>query len=71
MTSERKALANRRNALKSTGPRTAAGKARSSRNATKHGFDSSGIVIRGFECRDEWEAHREGIVASFSPDGAP
>lgn len=69
MTSARKVLANRRNALKSTGPRSPEGKARSSRNATKHGFDSSGIVIRGFECRDEWEAHREGIFESLSPDG--
>src|SRR5437868_3236956 len=33
---ERRLLANRRNAARSTGPRTARGKARSSRNALKH-----------------------------------
>jgi len=34
-------LANRRNALKSTGPRSARGKALSSRNALKHGLAAS------------------------------
>lgn len=39
MTSQRKADANRRNAMRSTGPRTIAGKTRSRRNALKHGLD--------------------------------
>jgi hypothetical protein len=39
MTSQRKTEANRRNALRSTGPRTDAGKARSRRNAFKHGLE--------------------------------
>lgn len=38
MTSDRKADANRRNALRSTGPRTQTGKRRVSRNSTKHGL---------------------------------
>ena len=38
MTTDAKARANRRNALRSTGPRTAEGKARSRRNAYKHGL---------------------------------
>jgi hypothetical protein len=38
MTSPAKIYANRRNALRSTGPRTEAGKARSHRNALKHGL---------------------------------
>src|SRR5262245_37821883 len=38
MTSEAKIAANRRNAQRSTGPRSAAGKARSSRNAIRHGL---------------------------------
>jgi hypothetical protein len=38
MASERKLAANRRNAQKSTGPRTTAGKARTRRNAYRHGL---------------------------------
>src|SRR5262245_59765127 len=38
MASERKIAANRRNARKSTGPRSAAGKARTRGNAWKHGL---------------------------------
>jgi hypothetical protein len=40
MTSERATRANRRNAQASTGPRTAAGKARSGQNARKHGLSA-------------------------------
>jgi hypothetical protein len=38
MSSERKLAANRSNARRSTGPRTAAGKSRASRNALRHGL---------------------------------
>jgi hypothetical protein len=40
MTSDRQILANRRNALKSTGPRTAAGKGKVRANALKHGLSA-------------------------------
>jgi len=42
MTSERKLEANRLNAKRSTGPKTDAGKARSSRNARQHGLSRLG-----------------------------
>ena len=44
--------ANRRNALKSTGPRTAAGKSASSRNALRHGLVARAAVIRGEDPAD-------------------
>ena len=43
MASERQIAANRENAKRSTGPRTEAGKLRSSRNAFKHGLSSPGL----------------------------
>src|SRR4051794_33620317 len=47
MTSDARIAANRRNAQHSTGPRTAAGKARSSQNPTKHGLTSARICLPG------------------------
>ena len=40
-------MANRRNAMKSTGPRTTEGKAASSQNRLAHGLCSSSLLIRG------------------------
>lgn len=44
MTSPAQMVANRRNAQHSTGPRTGAGKSRSSQNAVKHGFTGRLLV---------------------------
>ncbi len=50
---EKQLAANRANAARSTGPRTAAGKARSARNARKHSFAASSCtVIRLEEIQD-------------------
>jgi hypothetical protein len=47
MTSEKKAEANRRNALKSTGPKTPEGKDAVRLNALKHGLLSQEILLPG------------------------
>ncbi len=44
--SSSKVEANRRNARKSTGPRTAIGKKRVSRNAIRHGFFAKGLLVQ-------------------------
>jgi len=66
--SERKLAANRANAQLSTGPRTTRGKARSSRNALKHGLLSSQILLE-HEDANELEALREGFYADLQPVG--
>jgi hypothetical protein len=60
--------ANRANGRRGTGPKTPAGKARSARNALRHGFRSGLPVIPG-EDTDAWEAHRAGIVGALAPAG--
>jgi len=70
--SQRKAEANRRNASKSTGPRTARGKAWSRLNALKHGILASQVVITTIEGRDArrmFEATVAGLAQDFQPVG--
>jgi hypothetical protein len=45
----RRLEANRRNARKSTGPRTARGRAIASKNATRHGLDAARVALTGAE----------------------
>lgn len=59
MTSERAARANRRNARASSGPRTAAGKARSGQNARKHGLSAA-------DPNPEVEAEIEALALLFA-----
>ena len=47
MTSEKQAQANRRNALKSTGPKTPEGKAAVRHNALGHGLLSRDVLLPG------------------------
>jgi len=61
--------ANRSNAQKSTGPRTAEGKAAASRNAIKHGLLAEQVVIHG-EDPAQFELYRQGMLAELAPEGA-
>jgi hypothetical protein len=65
MTSDRKLEANRRNAARSTGPRSAAGRARSSRNAVRHG------LLANFSKDDALSAKTENLAALLADEGAP
>jgi len=67
--SEARAKANRQNAGKSTGPKTAAGKTMSRLNATSHGVLSSLQVLPHVERQRDWEAHREALFADLKPVG--
>lgn len=64
--SERKLEANRANALKSTGPRTEAGKARSSRNATRHGLLAEAATLLA-EPNQELQSLLDNYRADFRP----
>src|SRR4051794_10254248 len=52
-----------------TGPRTPVGKAISSRNATRHGLLSNSVLATPHESKEEWQAHREGILDDLQPRG--
>ena len=68
MATARQQSANRRNASRSSGPRSPAGKRRSSANAVVHGLSAASPVLPG-EDPAEWEAFRAGVVADFAPVG--
>jgi hypothetical protein len=65
-TSQKRIEANRRNAQKSTGPRTAEGKSRSRFNGLKHGLTAAVPVIPG-EDPAVYEARLEAMIASLPP----
>jgi hypothetical protein len=69
MTSLRQIAANRRNASKSTGPRTDEGKHRSSRNAVRHGLTAE-TVIGSFEDAEDYKAFEAVITADYDAQSA-
>src|SRR6478672_9182512 len=69
MTSPARAAANAANAQLSSGPRTADGKARSSRNALKHGLTSQDLIVREDE-RDEFNSFQAQLQKELGPEGA-
>jgi len=68
MISDAKIEANRRNAAKSTGPKTPEGKAVSKMNALRHGLLSETVLLPD-EDADRLEAFREGILQQLKPMG--
>src|SRR5438477_9091125 len=67
MTSLRQIEASRRNALKSTGPRTDNGKRASRRNALRHGFTAE-TIIEPLENAEEYQQFEAAIVAEYLPE---
>jgi hypothetical protein len=68
MSTQKQINANRKNAQKSTGPKTEEGKAAVSQNAVKHGLFSDSL-IRG-ENPDVYEAFHDEMLADLAPAGA-
>ena len=66
MATETQIIANRRNAQKSTGPRTIEGKAAVSQNAVKHGFSARQDVINS-ESQADFDQYRDRILAELDP----
>ncbi len=64
MTSFRRIEANRRNALRSTGPRTEEGKRSSRANAYRHGLTAE-TVVPDVEDEDDYAAFEAAVIADY------
>jgi hypothetical protein len=60
--------ANRRNALRSTGPRSETGRAIASRNSLKHGLTAERVILFD-EQREEFERFYAELIAALKPRG--
>ena len=69
MPSQKQIHANRRNALKSTGPKSEEGKAQSRMNALRHGLTAAQAVLP-HENEDDYEKLREGMLESYAPENS-
>jgi hypothetical protein len=68
MATERQIAANRRNAKRSTGPRTEAGKAVSRLNCLKHGMTAMTVLLQD-EDPEEYDRFQEALVDELRPQG--
>jgi hypothetical protein len=64
MTLFRRIEANRKNALRSTGPRTEEGKRQSRRNAVRHGLTAE-TVIDGLEDSEDYRLFEGAVIADY------
>src|SRR5271169_2719201 len=69
MTSLRQIESNRRNALRSTGPKTETGKQRSSKNAVRHGLTAE-TVIEPLEDPEDYMAFEQAVTADYEAETA-
>jgi len=69
MATQAQITANRRNAKKSTGPRTPEGKATASQNSLKHGLTAKRDIIKS-ENQAEFDHHRRRFFAELDPSSA-
>jgi hypothetical protein len=69
MTSFRQIEANRRNALRSTGPKSEDGKRQSRRNAVRHGLTAE-TVIDGLEDSEDYRAFEAAVIADYDAQTA-
>jgi hypothetical protein len=69
MTSFKQIEANRRNALRSTGPKTEAGKEVSRRNAVRHGLTAE-TVIGALEDAEDYRAFEAAVMADYDAQSA-
>jgi hypothetical protein len=69
MTSSKQIEANRRNSLKSTGPKTETGKQASRCNAVRHGLTAE-TVIGALEDAEDYKAFEAAIIADYDAQSA-
>ena len=70
MATEKQFAANRRNAKKCTGPKSVAGKSKSSMNNLKHGVNSATLILPG-EDESEFQRIHDEIQSLYQPQTAP